>query len=243
MAGNGYIKSPPPWESLAVLADINHNSIELNPDFVEKLEPTLWIELATEYDADHFCEYLKYREEKGEIVFSSMFSTFERIWRRDELNHTRGFARIYSVLYSTSEEELLAKLHNRRSDFGAIEPLLADEFAICVVLAYDEIATTRSYQYDLVHRYPRFRSRAMVDWIRLVARDEAWHFENALNIIKENHSCRIPEVPSLLDRLMSFDASGAEYGATFVLDHGANNYDPEFLASCRSFILRRLGLS
>jgi hypothetical protein len=240
MAGNGYIKNPSPWESLLVLAGLNRASIEFNPAFVEALEPSLWIELATEYDADNFCEYLKYREAVGTLSLSSMFSDFERIWRRDELNHTRGFARIFSVLYSVKEEELLAKLRNRSPDFRAIESLLVDEFAICVVLAYDEIATTKSYQHDMVHRYPKFGNKALVDWIRLVARDEAWHFENTLTIIKKNHSHRIPEVSGFLDRLMSFDASGAEYGATFILDHSANDYDPTFLDSCRALILRRL---
>jgi hypothetical protein len=241
MAWNGYIKSPLSWDSLAILSDVNRKSIELNAAFLEALEPSLWIELVTEYDADHFCEYLKLRQATVKLFLSDMFSEFEKIWRRDELNHTRGFARVYSVLYSVSEEELFDRLSNRRSNFSAIEPLLVDEFAICVVLAYDEIATTKSYQYDMVHRYPKFRNQALIDWIRLVARDEAWHFENALNIIKTNHLHRIPEVPSILDQLMDFDVSGKEYQATFVLDHSANNYDSEFLDSCRTLILRRLG--
>ena len=243
MVDKDYLKVPPAWESRAVLANVSRSSIEFNPTFVEPLEPSLWIELATEYDAEHFCEYLKSRVAAATLKLSSMFSDFERIWRRDELNHVHGFARVYSVLYSVDDEDLLIRLRNRRPDFCAIEPFLADEFAVCVALAFDEIATTRSYQYDMVHRYPKFGNQDLVDWIRLVARDEAWHFENALYIIRKNHARRIPDVPSFLARLVSYDSRREDYGATFVLDHSANDYTPEFLESCCAIIVRRLGLA
>jgi hypothetical protein len=243
MARNGYIRSSSPWDSRLLLAKVDRSTIQFDPNFVEDLQPALWIELATEYDAEHFCEYLEQRERGGTLCLSKMFSDFESVWRRDELNHTRGFAYIYSVLYSVSEEELLDRLSSRQPDFHTIEPLLSDEFAICVVLAYDEIATTKSYHNDMVHRYPKFGNPVLIDWIKRVAKDEAWHFENALNIIKANHAHRIPEVPRLLDALLSFDAGGEEYGATFVLDHVANNYTGNFLDSCRSLILERLGLT
>jgi hypothetical protein len=237
---NGYIKKTRPWESLAILADLTRDSIEADDAFIRNLEESFWIELATEYDAEHFCEYLRSREAGGTLHLSEMFCDFERIWRRDELNHVRGFARVFSVLYSIDEMELFSRLRSRKPSFRSIEPLLADEFAVCVVLAYDELATTRSYQYDMIHRYPKFGNPALVKWIGLVAKDEAWHFENTLRLVRRHHSARIPEVAGMLDKLVKFDATLSEYGATFVLDHSANSYNAAFLDSCRSFILRRL---
>jgi hypothetical protein len=235
------IKSDP-WESRAVLTGVTCDSITFIPEFVDALESAFWIELATEYDAEHFCEHLLVLEKQGHLRRSSDFLAFEKAWRRDELNHTYGFARIYSLLYGIPEDELFARLRLRRPNFDALASLFVDEFTICVVIAYDEIATTRSYQRDLVHRYPVFNNPALVRWIRLVARDEAWHFENALNVIEANHQHRVAEVPAVLDQLVNWDARGEEYGATFVLDHNANNYDRQLLESCRTIILNRFGL-
>jgi hypothetical protein len=232
-----------PWDSREVLSGLHRNSITFIPELVDALESAFWIELATEYDAEHFCEHLILLEKMGRLRRSSEFLAFEKAWRRDEFNHTLGFARIYSILYGLPEDELFRKLRGRQPNFDALEHLLSDEFTICVIIAYDEIATTRSYQQDLVSRYPVFNNPALMRWIRMVARDEAWHFENALNVINARHQHRISDVPAVLDKLVNWDSRGEEYGATFVLDHNANYYDQRFLESCRTTILRRFGLA
>ncbi len=108
-----------------------------------------------------------------------------------------------------------------------------------MTLAFDVIATTKAYQDARERWYPRFCNPKVLDWIRLVARDEAFHFQNLLNVIVSGHFDRLHEAAALLDELIRADLAGIGYRATFVLDHQGQQYSPDFLESCRSIRLRR----
>lgn len=228
-----------PWDSLVALTRVARESLRIDPDYVRELEPALWNDLAAEYDAEHFCRYLDDRETAGTLHRSPEFRAFEAAWRRDEWNHTVGYARVYSLLYEVPEAEVLDRLRTRAVDFGPIEHLLGDEFRVCVALAYDELATTRVYHDDLASRYPRFGNRDLLAWMRRVTRDEGFHFANVVRVIRANHADRLRELPGALDDLIAWDEHGGEYRGTFVLDHDGAQYTPEFVAECRRLILRQ----
>jgi len=232
-----------PWDSLQVLANVKRADLKISEEQLTELEPLLWNELASEYDAENLCQFLQLQEEAGQLKRSAPFLAFEATWRRDELNHTLGFARIYSLLFNVEENELFARLQSRPHNFTPIARFLDDEFKICLVIAYDEIATTRAYWEDYRDRYPRWGNPDVVEWIRLVTRDEAFHFANVLEVIKECHAERILEVPAIIDEFIQWDSGGNEYRATFVLDHEADQFDDGFLATCRRIILRQLDLT
>jgi hypothetical protein len=228
-----------PWDPRAVLAGVTRDTLTIDPDFVRELEPILWNDLCSEYDAENFCRYLDDRERAGTLRRTPEFRAFEAAWRKDELNHTIGYATLYALLYEATVPAVLDRLRARPVDFAPIAHLLADEFRMCVALAYDEIATTRSYKDDLDTRYPRFANPALLDWIRRVTRDEGFHFANIIRVIKKNHAHRARELPAVLDELVAWDSTGGEYQGTFVLDHEGGQFTPGFLAECRRLILRQ----
>ena len=219
------------WSSANLIGHINKSSIELGAEIIEQFQQTFWDNLCAEYDAENFCLFLKTHG----VQLSVEFKTFEFVWRRDEYNHYLGFKHIYSILYEMSSELIDAQLKQRSVNFNPIKLLLEDEFKICLLLAYDEIATTKSYAEDYDF-YESFGPREFLKWIKLVTRDEAYHFNNCMELIGTNFYHRIAEIPNLVDQFVEWDLARNEYIGTFVLDH--ENYSNEFLLSCANIMKR-----
>src|SRR5207248_4393100 len=100
-----------------------------------------WNAMLTEYDARNFSRHLEINSGK----LSPEFLAFKRAWSRDEWNHYIGFRSIYSMLYNRAENELAEQIEIETGDFHLIREFSDDEFKICLLLAYDEIATSKSY--------------------------------------------------------------------------------------------------
>jgi hypothetical protein len=112
---------------------------------------------------------------------------------------------------------------------------LKDEFGLLVLLAYDEIVTTKAYVRDFPI-YDSFRQPEISKFIRLVARDEAFHFKRIVAMLRSRFAERLGEVPAVLSLVMAADRVDRPYAATFVLDH--RGFAPELLTASSSLLLR-----
>jgi rubrerythrin len=136
---------------MAILKEVEPQDIKATDKLLEEIHDTILGDLYAEHDAKNFCEYLQ----QSGITFTPEFKKMEKSWRLDESNHYQGFCQIYSLLYHKSIEEIERKLAAYQPDFLSIQQFLQDEFSICVVLAYDELATTKAYCQDF-ELYPLF---------------------------------------------------------------------------------------
>jgi hypothetical protein len=220
-----FVPKSRPWNSVSLIGHIDKNLVILPAEIIKQVQQTFWENLCSEYDAENFCVFL----EKACIPLSPEFKAFEYVWRRDELNHFLGFKYIYSIFYEMSFEAIDTELKNRPVDFNPLQSMLEDEFKICLLLAYDEISTTKSYASDY-NFYASIGPEEFLKWIHLVARDEAYHFHNCMELIGKNYYHRISEIPKLVDQFVAWDLSRNEYKGTFVLDH--ESYNADFLQSC-----------
>ncbi len=122
------------WNSLAILERIDPQALKVPDKLLQEVHDIILGDLYAEHDAENFCKYLQPPE----------FKEMEKLWRRDEFNHYLGFRQIYSLLYHKSFREIEWQLAACEPNFIPIKEFLQDEFSICVVLAYDELATTRA---------------------------------------------------------------------------------------------------
>jgi hypothetical protein len=221
-----------PWSALELLLPVVPEAINLSQQAKEQLEAFFWKDLASEYDAENFCVML---EESG-LTFSDEFISFEKVWRRDEYNHYLGFRRIYSLFYGEDEEAITERLKRRKPDFKDMEEFITDEFKLCLILAYDEIVTTRAYGED-VPFYKSLGPDAFNAWIKNVRADEAVHYLNCIRVAQVRHRDRLPEAKELLQRILEIDLNMKEYHATFVLDHKGAPFTPEMLRECADTIV------
>ncbi len=222
-----YVPKSIPWSSAQVLAGLDRSQVALSTADLGEFKDVLWNDLRSEYDAENFCDYLK-RQDAG---FSAEFKAFEHVWRRDEFNHYVGFRMLYCMLYDEDEALVEARLRSVPADFKPISHLLADEFVTTLLLAYDEIATTKSYAADHAF-YKSWGPDAFHRWIKLVTRDESYHFNNLMRLVEAKHPERIPEIPEHVERFIEWDLNGSEYRGTFVLDHDGHYFNEEFLRDC-----------
>lgn len=221
-----------PWDALELLSSIKEVSISISQKMREDFEPILWNDVCSEYDAEHFCIML----EQSRLKFSDEFISFEKVWRRDEYNHYLGCRRIYHLLYGENEESITERLKRRQTDFSGMMEFLSDEFNLCLLLAYDELATTRAYHED-VPFYKSLGPKAFHDWIKLVIADEARHYLNSVRVAQVRHRDRLSESQDILLRILEMDLNAHEYKATFVLDHTEPPFTPEMLSDCVNTIL------
>ena len=215
------------WSSHELIGQIQRNDIRLDSNMISEMKDGLWNDLCSEYDAENFCNYLK----TSGIKLSSDFKSFEYVWRRDELNHYLGFRQIYSLLYDISEDEITREVKSRTVNFEPLKSMLQDEFKICLLIAYDEIATTKNYasEYEF---YTSFGPINFLRWVKNVTRDEAYHFNNCMELIGKNFKNRISEIPKLVDYFIDWDLNGGAYHGTFVLDHDGPYFTNEVLNAC-----------
>lgn len=220
-----------PWSTDELIGRFRRNDILLDDETIAEIRDGLWNDLSSEYDAENFCNYLK----ASGIKLSDDFKAFEYVWRRDEFNHYEGFRRIYSLLYDRPEKDIIEEMESRPVNFDPIRPMLEDEFKVCLLIAYDEIATTKNYssEYELYHS---FGPANFLRWIKNVTRDEAYHFNNSMELIGKNFKDRIVEIPNLVDNFIDWDLNGGEYHGTFVLDHDGPYFTSEVLNTCGTII-------
>jgi hypothetical protein len=216
------------WHSATVLQGLTKEDVCLSGEEVANRKEFLWNAMLTEYDAKNLARYLTTRG----IEFSPEFLSFKRAWSRDEWNHYLGFRRIYSTLYGESEEEIAEKLEMDSGDFEPIAEFLDDEFKVCLVLAYDEVATFKSY----LAEFPFYTALDMrvFRWFQRVTRDELNHFLNCMEIIRCKHFTRASEIARTIELFIKWDIKRHPYVRTFVLDHYW--YSRKFLEHCGELI-------
>jgi len=163
------------------------------------------------------------------IGLSEDFLAFEQLWLKDELNHYTGFRSLLGLICAEPRNEVEEQA--RLLSFDALMPLLQDEFHLCLLLAYDEIITTTLY----ISEYSSYDEAAdpfISQWIRYVARDEAYHFGNLLKIMLTHYSHKFHEMPTLVEQLIKHELSIQNYGKTFVLDRAGYHLSRSFLLQC-----------
>jgi hypothetical protein len=215
------------WLYQDILTGLTKKGLHITNNLHE-LKRIIWHDLCAEYDSQNLYQYLQ----KSGLKFTDDFQLFLKYWQSDEWNHFQGFYHIYSLLSDQSSAEIEHQLNNRKVDFSPISKFLEDEFKICLLFAYDEIATTKSYSMDF-DLYKSLGSPQLYQFLKLVTRDEAYHFGNILQVISRNHGHRIPEIKTHLQKLIDWDINEGFYQGTFVLSHEDKNYFTQaFLQSC-----------
>jgi hypothetical protein len=226
------------WDSITMLDGITLKDLQVTDKLLEQSRDIIWGDLSSEYDAKHFSDFLS----QSGLQFTPEFEAFKTLWRRDELNHYLGFRQIYSVLYEKRTDSIDQAMAAHQPNFVPIQEFLEDEFRVCVLIAYDELATTRTYAQDIA-LYKSFGSIPLANWIKFVIKDEGLHYDNALNVIAQSHSHRLPELRQLVNRLVEFNLEdNHQYGSTFVLNHEQSDYfSPAFLSECGDMLCKRFG--
>lgn len=220
---------------MTLLRDLRREKISLSEEKLEQFRQILWGDLRAEHDAENLCQWLQQAD------CSSEFTAFERVWRRDELNHFLGFRRLYCLLYGIDEASIDRQLKARVTNFELLKDFLQDEFTIVLTIAYDEIATTLAYTDD----YEMYRSlgdRTCINWIKNVVRDEGIHFQNCIELLKRYHVSRINEIPDCLQELVKWDLQRHEYQGTFLFDRATEQFTPAFLDRCQQILLSHFKL-
>ena len=238
-AQSDFIPLRKPWSSRTMLRGVGRCDLEPAGDIAATSEVLLF-DMNTEYDAMNLSDHFKQRMAAGGLELSPEFLAFCQAWLADEWNHYEGYRLLYSLCTGKPEQELHHEVISRPVNFEPIVDFIRDEFSICMVIAYDEFFTVRSCTQD----FPLFASFGkpyLLDWIKLVARDEGYHYRNAMAVIRRRHAHRIPEAPAFIDRLINWDLEGGgEYGATFVLDHEESRYTKDELIKIKHKILALL---
>jgi len=193
---------------------------------LERMEPFIWRDLCSESDSYNFLNWLR---ASGPGGYSPEFEVFLSQWIKDEQSHAASFVKLYSELYHVPYDVIAQKLAERPVNFSQIAPFLEDEFSICVLIAYDEIATVVSYQLDVAF-YDLLDKKIHGKLIRSIIKDEGRHFSSILEVIEKCHSERLGEIYSKLQKLLQWDIAKPEYQSTSVMDHSTFYFTPEILA-------------
>jgi hypothetical protein len=224
------------WSSLELLEGIGAEDISANSEQRESVRDELWGDLCAEHDAEYFWTYLN----AGDHSFSAAFQSVVSVWRSDERNHYLGLRRICSLVYGLTEEEIDRRMAEREVNFIPMHHLLADEFRICVVAAYDELVSARGYK-RFAGEFKAFGRPEFVTLIKRAARDEALHYQNFLDVLRFAHAGRLNEVAGVVDEICAYEARrDLEYSATFILDHFDDTFSRGFLADCGQTVVKRI---
>ncbi|MCA9322128.1 MAG: hypothetical protein KDB53_15405, partial [Planctomycetes bacterium] len=134
------------WDAAGMLEGLDRAALATSSKALEELEPFFWFDLCAEHDAINLHHHLQ----RSGVTFSADFWRFEDAWYRDEMNHFRGFDRLYRRFYPHRVADMAPRLERREPQFGPLEPFLEDELRLLVLFAYDELATSQAYYRDLV---------------------------------------------------------------------------------------------
>jgi hypothetical protein len=193
------------------------------------LQPVLWDDVVSEYDARFFSAHLRTLD----WPLSERFWEVEAEWARDEERHFTQFARVTERLFPFDR----AVLEKRCPDFGPLEELFGDEFAILCLGAYDELVTVQAYRKNLV--YYDSLGLEMGRYARSVIADEAWHYARFLEILRSEHAQEMARAPEVVARIRRCE--GISYAATFVLDHDDRVFTKEMYDGAVRVLLAQLG--
>lgn len=222
------------WNSTDILGPHPINASELRDCDADELTDLFCVDATTEYDARHLYDVLSVQS------LPPLIQHFVEIWNRDEENHYTGLRRLLSCVSGRSERDIDAEMATRAPDFGALEFLLDDPFKLMVAFAYDERVTVQAYATDYA-LYDTLGPRPG-EWVRRTNRDEALHYRNAVQIVRDCYSDRLEEVPEVVRSLLDHDLERTDYRATFLLDHddGQLYFTRERLERCASVVTRTL---
>lgn len=232
-----YIVRRKGWNARALLGSIDRSTITLKETQADHLREFLWYDLCAESDARNLYRVLSGRRGR----YSREFFRFLDAWYQDEMNHAAGFAYLQHLLFCEDEAEIRARAAARPYSFTQLDGFFEDEFALCVLFAYDEYASVMTYEKDTFYR--DLGSPLFDEWIRLVRADEAIHFMNLVRLIRFNHQHRLPDTYEILETVLRIEKEAREYQGTFLFDHEC----PHFLVSkddletvCANIVLRRI---
>jgi hypothetical protein len=214
------------WDAGEYLSELSRSDLQFANENLSELEDFLWFDLCAEHDSRHLHAYLQGLP----IPYTDDFRAFERLWFRDEVNHEKGFRRLYQLVSSTDDSDLDARLAKRVPDFTPFQDFVQDELSLCVVFAYDELATCHAYRGDLP-LYRRLNSEVLPRWLQHIILDEAYHHRNALEIVVRHYGDRREEVARIIDRCVEYDMRQPPYRGTFIFDHEWEGVGPEFFRS------------
>ena len=223
------------WDARKLIRGIQRGDLALTEAELDGLRDYFWFDLCAEYDSTHLHRHVHARGD----ALSPEFVAMEDAWYRDELNHTRGFLALYSILYDESEEEVESRLAERVPDFGPLSSFFGDEFRLCLLFAYDELATTRAYHLD-IELYGRFGHPALLTWIKRLIRDEGYHHHNAIEVLRRVHGRRFAEAPRHIEDFVRWDLGDHRYRATFLFDHEWEHVDDAFYRDTGEILRKRM---
>jgi len=108
---------------------------------------------------------------------------------------------------------------------------------------FDELGSVYSYRRDLSEYYCHFGTPIKQIAHHLV-KDEGSHFNNAAELVLLHYSQRLSEVPKLLQKIVTLEASLDKYHKAFFLDHAQekHRFPPNFNQIIIQVILARLGI-
>lgn len=211
--------------------DVAMHAARLGESDREALEEVLFLDLSSEFDARFYSVHVR---QLG-IELSSAFLKFEPEWARDEAKHMDGFRRTLKAGFGWNDERI-AELNGRRSNFEPLAHLFRDEFAILCLSAYDELATVRAYLGNM-HRY-RLLGPSFLRFLRSVIADEGWHYSRFLELIRKRHAHRLNESAAMVAEIRA--AEGTPYASTFVLDHDDDVWSDAIFDEAEQVLLRAL---
>ncbi|MEM9379693.1 MAG: hypothetical protein AAGB93_07050 [Planctomycetota bacterium] len=227
------------WSAAELLDGVGPHDVRVTLDEARPHAERLWTDLAAEYDG---------RLLQAEVLgrgteYTPAFHAFLRAWAEDEEHHARGLLRLCSLVLREPEGVLLERLGERRADFTGMGRWLDDEFALTVLLAYDEAMSTHGYGEDIPF-YASLGPPPFERLLRELKNDEAVHYRNAVELLVAEHAHRADEVAQVLDEVVAYDAAQGEYRATFLLDHASDQFSRDDMErvgrSVRGAIDRRM---
>lgn len=226
----GYKPKSVLWDSMDFLSGITRSDIILPQEYLDEKQGFFFHATYTEHDAENLCKHI----DALPLDFSPEFRAFEKVWRRDEWNHYVGFRQLYSIMYGEPVESVAKQIEERPYDFSPIGEYFKDEFTICLLIAFDEILTTKGYATEHA-LYASLGPSGVSEWFKQVTRDEAYHFKNAMEVIRVKHSHRRSEISEVVNALITLDTQSNDYKGTFVLDHEL--YSKKFIVEGASILM------
>ena len=203
------------WSSRALFNEIS-GSEWANPGVDLKYQDFFMADLVSEYDSVNLYHHL--HPQRGK--FSPYFVQYLDFWFADERNHADGFFELNRLLFGSSEEELINQLKVRTGNFEGLEEILASEFNLLLMFAYDEYVSVKTYKKDTF--YSELGHPAFNRWIKNLIADEAIHFGNAIKILKNTHASELSKAENVLRSIVKFE--GNAYQNTFLFDHDGPHF-------------------
>ncbi|MFT5198644.1 MAG: hypothetical protein ACI87O_001302 [Planctomycetota bacterium] len=217
------------------LASIAQHCARLGAEDRLDLEATLRLDVQSEFDARFLAEHLA----KQQWTLSAPMSEALEHWLVDEELHQMLFLQVYKAAFPARYEDLQRDLAQLGQNV-VIEPLkqlMADEFEVLCLMAYDKLTTVKAYQ-ALLPQYFLLGPR-MEPLLRMVIRDEGRHYATFARILRMHHAQRLSETPAQLEKIRSNE--GTPYANTFVLDHDCGIWTDFIFDRSVSQLKRALG--